>query len=209
MWPSLLALGTLAAAAAPISPPVRAAVAEALSVRGARAEVLDLTGALPPGCALARAESPGPISASGRVLLHLVGAGPGGGACGSWAWAQVRVIAPTLVTTRAVAEDAPLEGAVELVEREVAAGRRPLAELPSGARAARALPAGTPLQDASIRVGARPGETVAVLLRAGPLAVEQEGRAIACRRGRACALLPSGRRVEGAWHEGRIVLDPL
>jgi hypothetical protein len=47
---------------------------------------------------------------------------------------------------------------------------------------------------------------VAVLLRAGTLSIEQRGTAVACRHGRACALLPSGRRVEGDWHGGRIEL---
>jgi hypothetical protein len=30
---------------------------------------------------------------------------------------------------------------------------------------------------------------------------------VACARGRACAVLPSGRRIEGAWHGGRIVVE--
>jgi len=34
------------------------------------------------------------------------------------------------------------------------------------------------------------------VVRAGELLAEQQGQAVACRRGRACALLPSGRRVE-------------
>jgi hypothetical protein len=205
MWTGLLAAALLATRGpAEIAPPVRAAVADAVGLPGARAEVLELTGDVPRACALARAEVRGTISASGEVAVHLFGAG--GPSCDGWAWARVRVRAPSLVTTRALTEGDPLDGAVEAREREVLPGRPPLAALPEGAIAARALPAGATVDEAAIRIGARPGDPVAVLLRAGTLSVEQEGRAIACRRGRVCALLPSGRRVEGVWHDGRIVL---
>ena len=192
--------------AADVAPPVRVAVDTALALEGARAEVVDLAGSLPSPCALARAEVQAPIAASGRVAMHLFGADAGGRACEAWAWARVRVRAPSLVTTRALADGDALDGAVAPMEREVQPGRPPLPVLPEGAIAARALPAGAAVADADIRVGARPGETVAVVLREGALTIEQEGRAIACRRGRVCALLPSGRRVEGVWHDGRIVL---
>ena len=46
-----------------------------------------------------------------------------------------------------------------------------------------------------------------VVLRSGALTVEQRGQSVACRHGHACALLPSGKRVEGVWHEGRIELE--
>jgi hypothetical protein len=48
---------------------------------------------------------------------------------------------------------------------------------------------------------------VVAVIVAGALRVEQQARALPCRAGRACALLPSGRRVEGAWHAGRIVVE--
>jgi len=207
MWSSLLVAALLATPApAEIATPVRVAAAEAVTLPGAQAEVLELTGALPSHCALTRAEVPGVVSGSGRVAVHLFGAEASGRACDGWAWARVRVSAPSLVTTRPLAEGDPLDGAVATVEREVLAGRPPLSTLPEGATAARALTAGVAVDEALIRVGARPGEPVAVVLRAGALFVEQQGRAIACRRGRVCALLPTGRRVEGIWHEGRIVL---
>ena len=186
---------------------VRGAVDTALGVPSARAEVLAVDGGLPRRCAVVRADSPRPIVASGRAAVHLAGGDPAGRPCDGWVWARVRVKAPTLVTTRAVAEGEPLEGAVTQVEREVAPGRSPLAALPEGSRSARTLAAGAAVEAADIRIGPSPGEPVNVLLRAGALQVEERGRAVACRRGRACALLPSGRRVEGAWHEGRIVLD--
>jgi hypothetical protein len=207
MWSPLLAAALLAMPEpAEIALPVRTATAEAAALPGAQADVLALEGALPARCGLTRAELPGPISSSGRVAVHLFGREAGGRACDGWAWAQVRLRAPVLVTTRPVAEGDLLEGAVAMREREVLPGRPPLSTLPEGAAAARALAAGVAVDEALIRIGARPGEAVAVVLRAGALSVEQQGRAVACRRGRVCALLPSGRRVEGVWHEGRIVL---
>jgi hypothetical protein len=186
----------------------RSAVETALALHGARAEVLELTGSTPGGCALTRADAPRQVAASGRVALHAFGKAADDTPCDAWVWARVRVVAPSLVTAWAVLEGAPLEGAVVSVDREVAPGRPPLAALPEGAVACRALPAGAPLDPTLFRVGARPGEPVAVVLRAGALRVEQRGQAVACRRGRACALLPTGRRVEGAWHDGRIFLEP-
>ncbi len=187
--------------------PVVAAVAAAVAFPGARAEVLELTGRLPARCALDRAEAPRPVTTSGQVALHLFGGDETGGRCESWIWARVRVSAPSLVTTRAVREGAPLEGSVMAVEREIVPGRPPVAELPEGAVADRALAAGAPLDETLFRTGARPGQAVAVVLRVGALVVEQRGQAVACRRGRACALLPTGRRVEGAWHDGRIEME--
>jgi hypothetical protein len=205
------ASGLVATAPAPLDradvpPPVRAAIAAAVALPGASAEVLDLAGALPARCALTRAEAPRPVSASGRVAVHLFGR-DGVERCDGWAWARVRVSAPSLVTARAVMEGAALEGAVVAVEREIVVGRPPVTMLPEGAIADRALAAGVPLDEALFRIGARPGQAVAVVLRTGALVVEQRGQAIACRRGRACALLPTGRRVEGTWHDGRIQLE--
>ena len=207
---ALLALAaTLATppAAGPIPAPVQAAAEAALALRGALAEVAELTGALPAGCALVRAELRQAVTASARLPIHLVGEAAPGSRCDAWGWVRVRVKAPSLVTTRAVMEGTPLDGAVTLSEREVSPGRPPVAELPEGATAARSLPAGAALDEPDYRIGPRPGEPVAVALRAGDLTVEQQGQAMACRRGRACALLPSGRRVEGSWHDGRILLE--
>jgi hypothetical protein len=207
---AIAALATLAtppAAEVAVPAPVQAAATAALALRGARAEVEELSGGLPAGCALARAELPQPLAASARLPVHLRGTSAAGQDCDAWAWVRVRVKAPSLVTVRAVLEGAPLASAVTLTEREVSPGRPPVPELPEGATAARSLPAGVALDETHFRVGPRPGEPVAVTLRAGDLVVEQQGQAFACRRGRACALLPSGRRVEGTWHDGRIELE--
>lgn len=187
--------------------PVQAALQGALTIPEARAELVALRGGLAPGCRLARAEAPAPLAASGRAALRLSGADEAGERCEAWAWAEVRVSAPTLVTARAVREGERLEGAAVLQVREVAPGRPPFTELPEGAAAARDLPAGAALFAGSVRAGPRPGETVLAVVVAGALRVEQQARALPCRAGRACALLPSGRRVEGAWHGGRIVVE--
>jgi hypothetical protein len=207
MPPLLLALAVAAAAEpAALGGPLREGVERALAVPGARVEVLSVEGAPPAGCAVVRATVPRAIPGSCRSAVLLEGSDAAGRPCQAWVWAWVRVKVPTLVTTRAVGEGEPLAEAVTSVERELAPGRSALATLPAGALAARALSAGTLVDPPSIRVGPRPGEPVTVALRAGALVVEQQGRSASCRRGRACALLPSGRRVEGDWHEGRILL---
>ena len=214
-WP-LAALALALATSAPVDPAprppprglVQGAVAAALAVPGGRAELLDLSDGLPEGCVVERAELPKPVAASGRFALRLAGTSAQGRPCQAWVWARVRVSAPTLVTRRGVAPGEPLVDAVGTEERAVEPGRPPLAALPEGATAARALPAGARVELELLQVGPRPGGAVAVVLRTGVLEVEQLGRAVPCARGRACALLPSGRRVEGRWHGGRIELDP-
>ena len=46
-----------------------------------------------------------------------------------------------------------------------------------------------------------------VIVMSGPLAIEVQGRAISCGAGRTCAVLPSGRHVEGHLEEGRLLVD--
>jgi flagella basal body P-ring formation protein FlgA len=184
-----------------------AALAAALALPGGRAELVALEPSLPAGCAVASAAAPRPFAASGRVALRLEGTTAAGARCEGWAWARVRVLAPALVVARDVADGAPIAGAAEPQEREVLAGRPPLATLPPGATASRALAAGTVLEPQHVRVGPRPGEPVAVVVRVGAIEAEQPGRAVACARGRACALLPSGRRVEGVLDGGRLVVE--
>ena len=194
-------------AAAPLDAAVQTALEAALALPGARVELVELGAASPRGCAAESAEAKQRIAASGRVALRLSGRDGAGGACEAWAWARVRVKAPALAASRAIAEGEPLTGAVAASEREVLPGREPLGALPEGAVAVRALAAGTALDASDLRIGPRPGEPVRVVLRAGSLEISQEGRAIPCRRGRACAVLPSGRRVEGVVSAGRLVLE--
>jgi hypothetical protein len=193
------------------------ALAAALALPGAHVELAGLDPRLPAGCAVERATAPRPVVASGRAALRLEGRDARGAACEGWAWADARVLAPALVLVHDVADGERLEGAFTVREREVRAGRVPVAALPPGVTAARALRAGTALEAPDLRAGPRPGEPIAVLVRLGGLSVEQPGRALPCARAasaatsrqapKACALLPSGRRVEGVLDAGRLVVE--
>lgn len=188
------------------------AVAVALTAPGARAEVGEpkiTSGALSGGqpCHPARWSALRPVAASGQAALRFTGATEAGTPCVGYAWAPVRVLAPAATASRAVRAGEPLEGAVQVSELEVRPGQRPVADLPPGAVAVRDLKAGTPIDESALRVGPAPGSPVAVLVRAGALTIEQPGRAIPCPRGLACALLPSGRRVEGRMAGGRLLVE--
>jgi flagella basal body P-ring formation protein FlgA len=196
-------------AVALVAPTPDAAVAAALAAPGARAEVLAVRPS--PGCAAETFEARGAVEASGEVPLRTSGRDLRGAPCAGAAWASVRVLAPALVVARALREGESLEGAVALAEREVRAGRHPLTALPPGATATRPLRPHDALAPGDVRVGPRPGEPVAVLVRAGPLELERTGRAVPCAREaeavHACALLPGGRRVEGRLLAGRILVE--
>ena len=185
-----------------------AALTAALSLPGARAELLALRPSLPAGCEAVALESPRPVAASGDVPLRIRGVQPSGAPCEGWAWARARVLSRVVVAARALSEGEAIDpSACRLVEREVTPGRAALAAMPSGATAARAIRAGATIEDVHLRLGPPPGAPVTVLVRVGALSVEQPGRAVACARGRACALLPSGRRVEGTWDGARLVVE--
>jgi len=204
MTPLLALLASLALSGAPT--PERA-IADAVSTAGARAEVMAVRGATPPGCAAARWDVPKPIEASGPVALRFSGRDGSGAACEGWAWADVRVYATALRLAHEVRDGERLEGAVEPAVAEVVRGRRMLTSLPPGATAARALRPGTFLAEADLRTGPRPGDPVTVLVRSGAVELSLAARAVPCTRDRACALLPSGRRVEGRWAGDRIEVE--
>lgn len=183
------------------------AVRAALAIPAAQAEVADVRPTSARGCAPLAWEALRPVDGSGRAALRFTGRAGSGDACEGFAWASVRVTARGLVATRAVASGEPLSGAVALAELEVRPGHAPLSSLPDAAIAAHAVRAGAPLAASDLRVGPRPGQPVAVVVRAGGLELERAGRAVPCSRGLACALLPGGRRVEGRLEGGRIVVE--
>jgi hypothetical protein len=196
------ALPLLLAASSPL-----AAVAGALSVPGARVELDGVRTASGAGCAAESWEALKPVEASGAAALRFSGRTSGGATCQGFAWGKVRVLAPAAVTTRALREGEPLDGALATLEREVLPGHRTMASAPTGASAARRLAAGAVLDENAVRSGPAPGGPVTVLLRAGALSVEQSGRVVACARGRTCAVLPNGRRVEGRLEDGRLLVE--
>jgi hypothetical protein len=197
-----LTLPLLLAAATPL-----AAVAGALSVPGARVELHGVRTSSGAGCTAEAWETLRAVEASGAAPLRFSGRTAAGAPCQGYAWGRVQVLAPAAVTTRALREGEPLEGAVGTEERQVLPGRQVLASAPAGASAARRLPAGAVLDEAAIRTGPAPGAPVTVRLRLGALSVDQPGRALPCPRDRACALLPSGRRVEGRYQDGHLLVE--
>jgi hypothetical protein len=204
----LLALSLLLAA--PPSPEALAgrAVSDALAVPGARAELVELRITSGRDCPAARAVALRPVAGSSEVALRLSGVTADGRGCEAWAWARVRVVASGLVVSRAVTGGELLQDAVATGEVELRLGRPPpLGELPAGGRAAHALAPGAPLLPSDVREGPLPGEQITVVVRAGNLELSQLGRALPCTRGRACALLPGGRRVEGRPEGGQLVLE--
>jgi flagella basal body P-ring formation protein FlgA len=124
-----------------------------------------------------------------------------------WGWVRFEVWAPAAFTTRPVRAGEPLQAALTVEDREIRSGHAAYVP-PPGALAARDLPRGTVLQAAHV-AGATlaSGESVKVMVMSGPLAIEVQGRAISCGVGRLCAVLPSGRHVEGHLQEGRLLVD--
>jgi flagella basal body P-ring formation protein FlgA len=214
---SCLALLFAAPAAASDATPrvVTEALANALAVPGARIDVKawKLSAS---GCTPESAEVERPIDGSGRYGVKV--SGPGCGLAtklprtttpGVWGWATVNVFAPVLVTTRSVRSGEALAGAVKELEKEVRPGRVPARFEELGtAKAARPLAAGQLLEAAHVEVlGPVAGSPIRVVVRAGALAITQTGRVVPCGRGRTCAVLPSGKHVEGSMANDTLVVE--
>jgi hypothetical protein len=215
MWTAAFISSLLAAApaarpapaASPVAPVVQAALERALAVPEARVEDAVLAAGGAGACQATEADVPRAIEGSGRVAVRVAGRGPRGGGCGAWLWVDLRVVAPVAVATRALRAGEPLAGATVTEQRELRAGHAP-ARLDDGLVAARAIAAGQVIEaDAASVPTARPGDTVKVVVVAGALTVEQPGRAVPCARGRSCAVLRSGRHVEGDLIDGRLVVE--
>jgi hypothetical protein len=189
---------------------VRQALARALSVDGARIDgaVEERAASRPSACRITEAEAPRAVDGSGRVAVKLIGRKPGGDHCEAWTWVRVRVVAPVAVSTRALHAGDPLSGgAIITEERELRSGHPP-AQITPGSVAARAINSGQVLEANQVSAPtARLGETLTVLVVSGALTIEQSGRAVPCERGRTCAILPSGKRVQGDLVDGRLVVE--
>jgi len=159
------------------------------------------------GATVERVEVPRPVDGSGRFAVKLIGSRASGEPCESWSWVRVRLFADVPVVTRAVRGGDSLAGAFKTEEREIQPGHVP-ASVGAGAIADRSLGAGQMLEADAVKVpGLRAGETVRVVLVSGGLAVEQIGRAVPCGRNHNCAVLPSGKHVDGALVEGRLMVQ--
>jgi len=177
-------------------------LSRALAVPGARIVPVDWAPHLPAGCQLRQAVLGGAITGSGRLPVKLYGQG-----CLGWGWVRFEVWAPSAFTTRPVRAGERLQPALAVEDREIKSGRTGVVP-PPGALAARDLPRGTVLEASHIAGAAMAsGESVKVIVMSGPLAIEMQGRAISCGAGRTCAVLPSGRHVEGHLEEGRLLVD--
>jgi hypothetical protein len=180
---------------------VSESLARALVVPGARIVPLRFTG--PAGCHVASATVPRPIDGSGRVAVKVSGRG-----CSGWAWVELQVWAETSITTRLVRAGEMLGAASRLVEREIRSGSVPFIA-PADAVASRTLPMGIAIQPGDVsRTSVALGDSVKVIFVAGAVAIETQGRRSNCLRGRDCAILPSGRHVEGHIDEtGRLIVE--
>ena len=190
--------------------PIPAAVVRALSAGAllpdARVEAVGYRGA--GRCDATRAEVEHPVEASGSVSLRIEGHSPTGEACRGFAVAEARLYAPVWVASRALAAGEAVEGATSRLEREVQPGHVPLAALSAGLATLRPVAAGTTLEAGFVQDPSwRPGAPVRVVLRSGSLSLTQQGRIVPCAPGRACAQLPSGRRVEGRRSGNELLLE--
>ena len=192
------------------SPALKAALDAAVTIPGARTDLLALekTGA---DCATdgpaTRMEAARPIDGSGRVALKLTGVKASGRPCEVWAWARVKVYADVPVARRAIRAGEELGDAVRSEEREIKPGHVP-ATLTPASIAERALGAGQMIEADAVRApGPRPGESVKVAIVSGTLFIEQTARVVSCGRGRVCAVLPSGKHIEGTLENGRLKVE--
>jgi hypothetical protein len=206
-----------ARAAEGLTPIVRGALERALALPGARIDggaeersssSPSSSSARQAGCQVGDAEVLGSVEGSGRIAVKLIGQRPGGQPCEVWTWVRVRVMAPLPVSTRALRAGDPVAEAYVTEERELRAGHAPPRIGPQ-AVATRAIAAGQVLQsdqvgDPSVRLG----QGLKVLVVSGALTIEQSGRSVPCARGRTCAVLASGARVEGELIDGRLVVQP-
>jgi len=179
---------------------VSEALDHALAVPGGRIVPLGWSEAR--GCRVQGATVPRPITGSGRVAVKLAGTG-----CAGWGWVSLEVWATTAVTTRAVRSGERLGSALAFVEQQIRPGRAPFVPA-EGAVATRVLPAGRMLDagdvsDSSVVAG----DSVKIVVISGAVAVETQGRRVTCGNGRACAVLASGKHVEGHMDDGHLVVE--
>jgi hypothetical protein len=181
---------------------VQAALDSAVAIGGARVVPTSYTASGTRGCAATTAVIGRPVDGSGKYAVKLMGDG-----CTGWAWLKVDVWAQVPVTTRLVREGERLDDAVTFVERQITAGRAPVA-LSAESLAAHPMPRGQAVMPADVkRSGGNTGDSIKVLVQSGALAIETSGRVIACGRDRTCAVLASGKHVEGRLAGGRLLVE--
>jgi flagella basal body P-ring formation protein FlgA len=180
---------------------VSESLTRALAVPGAR--IVPLSWSAPANCPIRNASVAHAIDGSGRVAVKFVGR-----ACSGWGWVHLEVWAETAVTTRAVRVGEALASSFTLLEQEVRPGRMPFVP-PEGAVAIRTLPSGTPIHAFDVGKSAVvAGDPIKILVVTGVLAVEAQGRRIPCGEKKACAVLASGKHLEGRMDDvGRLIVE--
>jgi flagella basal body P-ring formation protein FlgA len=181
---------------------VSEALSQALTIAGGRIVPTAWEVRMPSGCRIERASLSGSVTRSARLPVKLHGS-----ACMGWGWVRFEVWAPVATTQRPVRAGEPLRRVMAIQDREIKLGR-PGFVPPEGATAARDLPAGTVLGPEHVAGSAlAAGETVKVLVLNGGLVVETQGRALGCGPGKTCAVLSSGRHVEGRFQDGHLLVE--
>jgi hypothetical protein len=206
MKTALLVL-TLAAAAPAradlaLPAPVQAALDGAVAIHGARIVPVSYTAANGRACDATSAAINRPVDGSGKFAVKLTGKG-----CSAWAWLKVDVWAQVPVTTRLVREGERLDDAVTFVDRQITSGRAPVT-LSAESVASHPIARGQAVMPADVkRTSGNAGETVKVLVQSGSLAIETSGRLVNCGRDKTCAVLASGKHVEGRFQDGRLLVE--
>jgi hypothetical protein len=182
---------------------VSESLARALVVPSGR--IVPLRWMAPAECRVSSADVARPIDGSGRFPVRVSGRG-----CKGWAWVELEVWAATSVTTRAVRAGEMLTSAVTVVEREIRPGRLPFI-VPGGAIASHSLPVGRAIDASDVtRTNVGLGDPIKVVFVSGTVAIEAQARRTNCLRDRDCAVLRSGRHVEGHIDEGgRLIVEAM
>jgi hypothetical protein len=182
---------------------VASSVKTAAGVPGATVELSNYRAA-PATCVAREASVERPYFTSGEVMARFTGE-DSKGPCNGAALVHATVRAQVWVAAKAAKTGDPIEAMK--AERELRA--EPLADLPQGARAAKAIAAGSIIDAASLQDAAGPvGSKIGIELRDGALRVATEGRVVPCGRGKSCAVLQSGKHVEGQVQNGILLVQP-
>ncbi len=199
---ALLAVPEAAPAAQEILPSeVSESLTHALVIPGAR--IVPLSWSAPASCRIRNASVAHGIDGSGRVAVKFSGRG-----CSGWGWVHLEVWAETAVTTRAVHAGEAMASSYSMIEQEVGLGRMPFVP-PDGAVAVRNIPSGSILRPGDVSTSAvLAGDPVKIIVVSGVLVVEAQGRRVSCGASRACAVLASGKHLEGRMDDsGRLIVE--
>jgi flagella basal body P-ring formation protein FlgA len=191
-----------------VPPQVAEALNDASAVINGKVHVSRFTIANRTQCIPDKIELKERIDGSGRVPVRYTGKDKSGADCQAWAWADVQVWAPVLITTRAVKPGETIDGAVTEVEREVMRGHEPLTQVTPGLIATNMIASGAVIEKHAVHI-AQPkvGTQISVTIVAGGVTVEEAARVLPCVPDRVCVMLPSGKRLDGTMQDGHLLVE--